>query len=352
MNENLIGEKKYEQVYGNTFELYDKKTMLEFMEPYAVRFKRNHLNPSEIFKGKKCFDAGCGNGRGSLFMLLNGAKHVTAFDYSSKNIKTTKAFAEEFNFSNIDVLQGSLENIPFDDESYDFVWCNGVIMHTAHPDRTISEISRILKPGGKCWLYIYGAGGVYWRIIYKFRKIMKDIDIDKCIATLKVYRYSTRYVAEYIDDWFASFLRTYTHNDVSEKLESLGFDSPELLKYGMDYDTSHRLNVFKSESERKLMGEGDLRYFLTKSHKGETSAFQLAENETGSDYAWDDAYFSPLDNLLNKIEKISKDREWLKIAICAHIQRDLRILLNETEVFKLEQIMQVIEEIITNAQKI
>lgn len=74
------GEKQYEVVYGETFQAYNKQEILEFIEPLKIRFQRNHLDASTLFAGKTCFDAGCGGGRGALFMLMNGAKEVTAYD--------------------------------------------------------------------------------------------------------------------------------------------------------------------------------------------------------------------------------------------------------------------------------
>ena len=83
-------EKKYEQVYGDTFAMYSVEEIKEFIEPFEIRFKRNGINPKKLFKDKNCFDAGCGNGRGALFMLMNGAKHVTCYDYSKKTFGIQK----------------------------------------------------------------------------------------------------------------------------------------------------------------------------------------------------------------------------------------------------------------------
>ena len=216
---NVSGEKRYEEVYGDTFAMYSKEEMKEFIEPFQIRFDRNGLDAKKIFEGKKCFDAGCGNGRGTLFMLMNGAKHVDSYDFSEKNIESTNKFVKDFGFSEFKTHQGSLEEIPFEDESFDFVWCNGVIMHTDRPNNCLSEISRILKAGGNSWIYIYGSGGAYWYIIYQLRELVKDIQIQEAIAHLRLYRYSTRYVAEFIDDWYATNLRSYTKDDLSKKVD-------------------------------------------------------------------------------------------------------------------------------------
>lgn len=345
---NRQGEERYENVFGDTFAMYTKKEMEEFIEPFRVRFKRNGLDAGKIFKGKKCFDAGCGNGRGSLFMLMNGAAHVTAYDFSKKNTESTTKFLKEFGYSQFDVKQGSLESIDFSDQEFDFVWCNGVIMHTKHPNKCLKEISRILKVGGNAWLYVYGSGGVYWNIIYNIRELVTDISIEQCIASLMLLRYETRYIAEFIDDWYATYLRTYTNEDLCNRLKHLGFETPVLLKFGMDYDTSHRRNSFISDEEKAYVGEGDLRYLLTKEDHLVSEEGSISATEYGSNYTYPEVIEQAITPLFNKIKE-SDLGTLATIALCAHIQRELRILLERDSFFKINEIVDIINKQFANA---
>lgn len=349
---NLPGEQRYEHVFGDTFAMYNNKEMDEFIEPFRVRFKRNGIDPQSVFEGKKCFDAGCGNGRGTLFMLMNGAEHVTSFDFSKTNTESTRRFTKDFGFDNVSVLQGTLENIPFEDETFDFVWCNGVVMHADNPNTCLSEISRILKTGGQSWLYIYGSGGVYWRMIYHFREMVKDIHVHECIALLKILRYETRYIAEFIDDWYATNLRTYTHKDLSTRLAEVGFKAPVLLPYGMDYDTSHRRTLFSSDEERDLMGEGDLRYLMSKERHEQRHEHLLLDGEYGSDYAWPKMVTEGIDPMMEELKTLTKGKPWLSIATAAHLQRELRLLLSEEKMFSLDEIQAIVSNVIVNTKAI
>ena len=47
------------------------------------------------------------------------------------------------------------ENLSFSDETFDHVNCQGVIHHTPDTEKTISEIARVLKPGGTASLSVY-----------------------------------------------------------------------------------------------------------------------------------------------------------------------------------------------------
>ena len=322
-------EKIYEHVFGKTFSDYKMPDLEEFIVPFQVRFERNNLNPKEIFEGKRCLDAGCGNGRGSYFMLRNGAASVDMLDVSTKNVETCKKFAKDLGLQEkIRVQQSTLEEIPFEEGYFDFVWCNGVIMHTERPNKCLAELARVCKIGGQGWLYIYGSGGLYWKIIYRFRDLLKDIDVMQTIQYLKYFRYSPRYVAEFIDDWYAANLRTYTHTDLAKRCESVGFEKPDLLPFGMDYDTSQRLELAVDEKQKQLAGEGDLRYLLNRTSSAGKDENLLCEDEKGSDYLWPESVTTLESKAFSIIPELETSEDWKKVAICARIQRELRILMD------------------------
>ena len=271
---------------------------------------------------------------------------------AAKNVETTRRFAEDFNYKNIDVQEGSLSDLPYDDQSFDFIWCNGVIMHTEKPNDCLAELARVLRVGGQIWIYVYGAGGVYWRVIYHLREMVKGIDIETCMSALNLFRYETRYIAEFIDDWYATWLRTYTHDDMSVRLSELGFQVTAPLPYGMDYDTSHRLNSISSLEERQLMRTGDLRYLLSKkTHKQEHRQL-LDEGEYGSQYPYPEFIKDQIDPLMDSVLNVGGEHALMKIALAAHIQRELRIMLYKKGAFPLTAFRELIDNLVTIAQKV
>ena len=278
-------------------------------------------------------------------MLMNGAAQVTAYDISRNNVVSTRRFAEEFGFTNIEVKQGSLEHIPFAAGSFDVVWCNGVIMHTERPNACLEELARILRIPGRMWLYVYGTGGVYWRIISHIRSLLKDIAIDDCMTALKLFRYETRYIAEFIDDWYTTYLRAYTHEDMVKRLEELGFYKPELLRYGTDYDTSHRINSFRSNEEKVLMGEGDLRYLLERAIDRIERNYPLGEGEYGSQYQYDPLVTEAVDPRFREIADLMTGKDWIKVASAAYLQRELRILLSINQPLSTLAIKELLDQV-------
>ena len=104
-------------------------------------------------QNKKTFlDLGCGLGRHSIFFRVNGFK-VSAFDISQNAVERTIAWAKELDL-NIDVKQGDMLEIPFENESMDCVLCMNAISHTDTKGvyKIAQELKRVLTCGGECYL--------------------------------------------------------------------------------------------------------------------------------------------------------------------------------------------------------
>ena len=102
---------------------------------------------------KKSFlDLGCGLGRHTILFASNGFD-VSAFDISENAIERTDKWAKELGLS-INIKQGDMLNIPFEDESMDCILCMNVISHTDTKGtyKIADEIKRVLKSGGECYL--------------------------------------------------------------------------------------------------------------------------------------------------------------------------------------------------------
>jgi len=115
--------------------------------------------PSNYFAGKIVLDAGCGNtGYFQVAMRALGALHVTCLDLGKDWISELSSVTDahflprEF----LDYVDGSTTNLPFGDNSFDFVASNGVIMHLeteVDAAEAIREMGRVTKPGGSMYVY-------------------------------------------------------------------------------------------------------------------------------------------------------------------------------------------------------
>jgi len=104
-----------------------------------VRAVLTHLG---TLKGKRLLDAGCGKGRyAALLKRTYPECATTAMDISQKMLGCVPAGIER--------VQSSLLNIPMPDSSYDAVICIEALEHAVEIPKAVSELSRVLAPGGK-----------------------------------------------------------------------------------------------------------------------------------------------------------------------------------------------------------
>lgn len=348
MSTNL--ESQHDTVFGKTFALYDRPEMEEFVGFFRQRFAANKLDPRATFAGRRCLDAGCGNGRGSIFMLSNGARHVDFADISATNIESTMKNLRSFGFDSFEGHLTSLEKLPFEDESFDFVWCNGVVMHTHNPDTCLRELARVLKIGGQAWIYVYGAGGVYWYAVRRFRSLLAHVPAEACIAALRLMGYPNRYVAEYLDDWKVPYLRTYTAADFSARLSDFGFDGPATLPYGVVYDTSHRRTLYPQDAV--WLGDGDLRYLITKTMAVADGGKPISDSEYGSHAPFAPEIVARLEKPFDRIAELTGGEPLVALATCAKIQFALREILSREGPFAIDDFDLVLREALTVASEV
>src|SRR6056297_33958 len=75
--------------------------------------------------------------------------HVTVLNLSeTENDRGRKMNKEQGIDHLIDVVDGSFDTIPFEDESYDIVWSEDAILHSSDRGKVMEEAYRVLKPGG------------------------------------------------------------------------------------------------------------------------------------------------------------------------------------------------------------
>ena len=93
---------------------------------------------------RKLIDIGCGNGA-FLEMFHNAAPGVMLYgiDLSHEMVAQSRLRLPE-----ADIVEGDAEDIPFDDETFDAASCHMSIHHHPHPEKSISEMYRILEKDG------------------------------------------------------------------------------------------------------------------------------------------------------------------------------------------------------------
>jgi len=97
-----------------------------------------------VIEGDKIVDVACGTGFGSRLMCEKGA-YVTGVDIDESTVQACR----ERHGGVASFVLGSAEDIPLEDEAYDTVMSVATIEHVENDGKFVSEVERILKPGGR-----------------------------------------------------------------------------------------------------------------------------------------------------------------------------------------------------------
>jgi arsenite methyltransferase len=74
---------------------------------------------------------------------------VTGLDMTPEMLAKARAGAADAGLENVEFVEGEAEQLPFPDESFDFVISNGVIDLVPDKEAVFGELHRVLLPGGR-----------------------------------------------------------------------------------------------------------------------------------------------------------------------------------------------------------
>jgi ArsR family transcriptional regulator len=132
---------------------------LRFFENIAPRWdllKREILGPFDlgqaIFKDAGSYevgvDLGCGTGE-LLNTMKAHAKRIIGVDSSPRMLEEARKRFSGKNGKSVDIRLGEIEHLPLGNKEADLAIISLVLHYLADPPAAISEVARIIKPGGR-----------------------------------------------------------------------------------------------------------------------------------------------------------------------------------------------------------
>jgi arsenite methyltransferase len=110
-----------------------------------------HFGLAALDSGADVLDLGSGSGLDAfvagLHVTETGA--VTGIDMTTEQVEKATDLAADNGFHNLTFREGYIEDLPFEDASFDAVISNGVINLSAEKGKVFEEANRVLKPGGR-----------------------------------------------------------------------------------------------------------------------------------------------------------------------------------------------------------
>lgn len=110
----------------------------------------------EWLKNKIGINIGAGCGQEAVSLIYGGSKLVYAMDITEEACKMTEIVSKNIDEDKkIVTIQGDARFVPLLSNSLDYVFSHGVIHHSKKIDKSIDEVFRVLKPGGKAFISFY-----------------------------------------------------------------------------------------------------------------------------------------------------------------------------------------------------
>jgi sarcosine/dimethylglycine N-methyltransferase len=122
----------------------------EEIAPASRRTVARMAGKLSLREGTRVLDVGAGYGGAARQIAKAHGCHVTCLNLSEvENERNRQQTAEQGLSHLIDVVDGSFEDLPFEDNQFDVVWSQDAMLHSGDRVRVLQEVARVLKPGGE-----------------------------------------------------------------------------------------------------------------------------------------------------------------------------------------------------------
>tara|TARA_B100000686_G_C16782344_1_gene972804 strand:- start:1083 stop:2141 length:1059 start_codon:yes stop_codon:yes gene_type:complete len=195
---------------------------------------RKHISVTEMpineLKGTKILEIGSGAGsHSSLFSYKGG--DVTSVDITLERAIETSSKLATLSADNIgNAFQADAEALPFQNESFDIIFSNGVLHHTEDTNSCIQEVHRVLKKDGIAVIMLYAKNSfLYWFNLFLFRGlILGGLFRDK-----RWLGRNTEWMSEEKQEIFNPITKVYSSSDLEIMFKN--FTSISLRKGGFTF---------------------------------------------------------------------------------------------------------------------
>ena len=151
------------------------------------RFKAQTGKKYREFNNKLVLEVGSGAGRFSNILLSNSKVELHSVDLSNA-VEANKNNNDKYYKKNFYLYQADVYNLPFKNNSFDFVFCFGVLQHTPDVDKTIYHLITKAKKNAEIVVDFYPIKGWYTKIHakYFFRNITNKLSNETLLKIIKI----------------------------------------------------------------------------------------------------------------------------------------------------------------------
>ncbi|MDB3913189.1 bifunctional demethylmenaquinone methyltransferase/2-methoxy-6-polyprenyl-1,4-benzoquinol methylase UbiE [Candidatus Pelagibacter sp.] len=188
-----------QNVFDNVYDRYD--LMNDFMSFGVHRlWKKSLLHMMNPSNNQNLIDVACGTGDIAKLFLnhVNKSSQITCLDPNKRMIQKGKEKLHKF--KNLNWIISPAEQIPLEDNSFDFYTISFGLRNTKNLNKALSEAYRVLKPGGRylCLEFskIQNSG---LDLIYKnYSKLIPSIG-EMIVGKKEPYKYLVKSIENFVN---------------------------------------------------------------------------------------------------------------------------------------------------------
>jgi arsenite methyltransferase len=111
----------------------------------------HHLDLAALQPGERVLDLGSGSGTDVFCaaVLVGESGQVVGVDITDEQLEKAARLRDRAGFSQVELVEAHIEELPFEDASFDAVLSNGVINLSPRKSRVFAEAARVLRPRGR-----------------------------------------------------------------------------------------------------------------------------------------------------------------------------------------------------------
>jgi SAM-dependent methyltransferase len=149
LEKNDQAMEKYGKLWAkDTFRLWSRRWEYPFVAQRIIQFAQAQ-SPSPANHPLRVLDAGSGVTYFPYFIRAEiPQSEITCFDSNDSYVPMFAAVNANMAETKVRFVQGMLQKLPFEPDSFDAVCCISVLEHTSNYGEILDEFARVLRPGG------------------------------------------------------------------------------------------------------------------------------------------------------------------------------------------------------------
>jgi demethylmenaquinone methyltransferase / 2-methoxy-6-polyprenyl-1,4-benzoquinol methylase len=142
-------EQRVHGVFEKIYENYDQmNSVISFQQ--HIKWRNDTMKKMNVQKGAKALDVCCGTADWTIAIAEAAGKdgEVVGLDFSKNMLKIGEEKLQARNLDQATLIHGNAMELPFDDNSFDFVTIGFGLRNVPDYNQVLREMYRVLKPGG------------------------------------------------------------------------------------------------------------------------------------------------------------------------------------------------------------